>query len=75
LNATYQRYAETVRFHIDPCLPREPRAKGKVERDIRSLRGVIDPTRQPWDSLEELQAASDECVARSVRRRRWPIFQ
>mgnify|MGYP001825334142 FL=1 len=72
LNATYQRYAEMMRFHIDPCLPREPRAKGKVERDIRTTRGVIDPTRQPWDSLEELQAASDECVARSVRRRRCP---
>lgn len=72
LNATYRRYAETVRFHIDPCLPREPRAKGKVERDIRTLRGVIDPTRRPWDSLEELQAVSDASVARSVRRRRCP---
>lgn len=72
LNRTYQRYAETVRFHIDPCLPREPRAKGKVERDIRTLRGVIDPNGQPWDSLEELQAASDRQVERSVQRRRCP---
>lgn len=72
LNPTYQRYAETVRFHIDPCLPREPRAKGKVERDIRTLRGVIDPTRQPWDSLEELQVVSDRQLERNVRRRRCP---
>lgn len=72
LNATYRRYAETVRFHIDPCLPREPRAKGKVERDIRTLRGVIDPTRRPWESLAELQAESDRHVERSLRRRRCP---
>lgn len=72
LNTTYQRYAETVRFHIDPCLPREPRAKGKVERNIRSLRDVIDPTRRPWDSLQELQAESDRLVSRSIQRRRCP---
>lgn len=72
LNPTYRRYAETVRFHIDPCLPREPRAKGKVERDIRSVRSVIDPSRRPWDSLEELQAVSDQQLDRHVRRRRCP---
>jgi transposase len=72
INTTYERYAQMLRFHIDPCLPREPRAKGKVERDIRTLREVMDPTAARWDSLEELQAASDEKVARSLRRRRCP---
>jgi transposase len=72
INATYERYAQMMRFHIDPCLPREPRAKGKVERDIRSLREVLDPTRSCWDSLEELQVASDENLTRSLSRRRCP---
>ena len=72
LNEGYRRYALTVRFHVDPCLPREPRAKGKVERGIRTLRGTIDPTSRPWESLEELQAESDRRVAASAQRRRCP---
>lgn len=38
INRHYRAYARGVGFHIDPCLPREPRAKGKVERVIRDLR-------------------------------------
>jgi transposase len=32
LNATYRRYALTLRFHVDPCAPYSPEYKGKVER-------------------------------------------
>lgn len=72
LNECYRRYAQTVRFHIDPCLPREPRAKGKVERSVRTVRGFIDPRRQRWESIEHLQAVTDEAVQHNARQRRCP---
>ena len=59
LNASYSRYAEEVGFHVDPCPPRAPQAKGKVERNIRDGRFHGDPRRRHWDSLEELQEWSD----------------
>lgn len=71
LNDSYRRYATTVRFHVDPCAPYSPEHKGKVERAVRTHRG-IDLARQAWDSVEELQAATDEAVQDSARRRRCP---
>ena len=35
VNRTYRRYARQLQFHVDVCAPRQPQAKGKVER--RSL--------------------------------------
>lgn len=32
INPAYRRYAVLMRFHVDACAPREPQAKGKVER-------------------------------------------
>jgi transposase len=32
INPTYRRYAAELRFHVDACAPRQPQAKGKVER-------------------------------------------
>ena len=72
LNATYQRYATMLRFHIDPCLPRAPEHKGKVERQVRTQRGVADPRGEHWRDLETLQAWTDEAEARSAKRRRCP---
>lgn len=72
LNETYRRYALTVRFHIDPCQPYSPEHKGKVERAVRSHRGAADPTARAWDSLEELQAATDTAIAELATRRRCP---
>ena len=71
LNDSYRRYAMTVRFHVDPCAPYSPEHKGKVERAVRTHRG-IDLARQAWDSVQELQAATDEAVRDSARRRRCP---
>ena len=73
LNECYRRYAETMRFHVDPCLPREPRAKGKVERNVRTIRALIDPASQHWESLEQLQADTDLRVAISNQGRRCPV--
>jgi hypothetical protein len=72
LNATYRRYALTVRFHIDPCAPYSPEHKGKVERAVRTQRWAHDPGQQCWDSLEQLQAHTDAATERSSRRRRCP---
>jgi transposase len=71
LNDSYRRYATTVRFHVDPCMPYSPEHKGKVERAVRTHRG-IDLARQAWDSVQELQAATDDAVRDSAQRRRCP---
>lgn len=72
LNPTYQRYATMLRFHIDPCLPRSPQHKGKVERHVRTQRGIADPRSQHWRSLDELQQWSDAQLMAATRRRRCP---
>jgi len=72
LNETYRRYATMLRFHIDPCLPRSPEHKGKVERHVRTQRGLLDPRGQHWSSLAELQAKSDQALAEAAARRRCP---
>ena len=68
----YRRYAETLRFHIDACAPRSPQAKGKIERRIRDGRLGASPYRQHWNTLAELQAATDAAVARLMARRTCP---
>lgn len=72
VNPVYRRYAETVRFHIDLCPPREPRAKGKVERRIRDRRQGVNPYDRHWRDLSELQAWTDERTLESAHRRRCP---
>ena len=65
VSRAYLRYAEEARFHIDPCPPRSPEAKGKIERGILDLRGWGPGPTSEWSSLEELQAWTD------VRLREW----
>lgn len=72
INASYRRYASVMRFHVDACPPRQPQAKGKVERQVRSQRFSADPSTQCWRDLGELQAWSDEQCERAARRRRCP---
>lgn len=72
LNDSYRRYALGVRFHVDPCLPRAPAHKGKVERLVRTHRASADPTRQAWRDLAELQAWTDAHLLALARRRRCP---
>lgn len=59
LTSAYRRYSLTTRFHVDLCQVRSPEAKGKVERRIRDQRSGVNPYRQHWDSIEELQGATD----------------
>lgn len=72
LNPVYRRYAEAARFHVDACAPRQPQAKGKVERRIGAGRQSFDPRRRAWDSLEELQAERDAALIAEAKRRRCP---
>jgi transposase len=62
LNPSYRRYARTVRFHIDPCAPRSPHHKGKVERGIRTERRWREITEREWSSWSQLQAWTDDTM-------------
>ena len=66
INATYRRYAQVARFHVDACQPRSPEAKGKVERRILDYRAGSSPYGRHWNDLSELQAWSD-----GAREARW----
>ena len=72
IHPVYRRYGEQLRFHIDACAPRSPEAKGKVERRIRDGRLGVSPYRQHWNTLDELQAATDTAVERLIARRTCP---
>jgi transposase len=68
IHPSYRSYAQAVGFHIDACPPRQAQAKGKVEAKVRLSRCLLDPCRRSWDSLEELQAATDERLQRWAER-------
>lgn len=72
LHPSYQAYADTVRFHVDPCRPRCPGDKGKVEREVRDQRGVGDPRRRSWADLAQLQAHTDGRCEQRARQRICP---
>lgn len=55
IDDTYRRYAQSVRFQVDPCLPLEPAAKEKVEKLIHTCRGLEDLQARAWDDVEQLQ--------------------
>jgi len=68
IHPVYRAYSRSVGFHVDACNVRDARAKGKVESKVRLSRLRLDPTRRPSDSLEELQARTDERIERWARK-------
>lgn len=72
VNPAYRRYAALMRFHVDACAPRQPRAKGKVERRVRDHRAAIAPYGKSFADLAELQAWTDGRVAARAAERRCP---
>ena len=72
INDTYQRFAAQLSFHVDACQPKHPEGKGKVERNVRDLRETVDPRREDFDSLEQLQAATDTRLEERSQRLRCP---
>jgi transposase len=72
INAAYRRYATVLRFHVDACAPRQPQAKGKVERRVRDQRQAIDPAGRSFADLAALQAWTDGRLEELARERRCP---
>jgi hypothetical protein len=73
INETYRRFAVQLKFHVDACQPRHPQGKGKVERHVRDLREMVDPRREVFDSLEQLQAMTDARLEERAGRLRCPV--
>jgi hypothetical protein len=72
VNPAYRRYAALMRFHVDACAPRQPRAKGKVERRVRDHRQAATPYGRSFADLAELQAWTDGRIAARAAERRCP---
>ena len=49
-----------------PASRATPQGKGKVERHVRDLRETVDPRREVFDSLEQLQAVTDARLAEAL---------
>jgi transposase len=73
VNETYRSYARAVGFHVDPCLPRSPEDKGKVESRIGKLQQRLDPRGQTFAGLADLQRWSDELLERDSQQRICPV--
>lgn len=72
INENYQAYARTMGFHVDPHEVRQPQQKGKAERRVSAVRGRLNLKRS-FDSLDELQAHTDERLQRDANTRKCPI--
>jgi hypothetical protein len=72
VNGTYRAYAKAVRFHVDPCPPGEPRAKGKAEAKVRLSRLLVGGEQREWEDVAELQGWTDERVERWAKRNLCP---
>ena len=72
INPTYRTFANTLKFHVDACPPRQPQAKGKVERRVRDQRHGIDPYTRCFASGEDLQTWTDEQIEARAHDRRCP---
>ena len=72
INAACRRYATVMRFHVDACAPRQPQAKGKVERRVRDQRQALDPRGQVFADLAALQAWTDRRLEELAGERRCP---
>lgn len=60
LNRSYEIFARTCGFEVDPCRARKGSDKGKAERSVRTFRGAFGPTlRSGAGCLEELQHRLD----------------
>ena len=72
INENYQAYARTMGFHVDPHEVRQPQQKGKTERRVSAVRQRLDLNRR-FDSLEELQAHTDQRLERDAKTRKCPV--
>jgi transposase len=74
LNRSYEIFARSCGFEIDPCRPATGSDKGKAERSVRTFRGSFgDLLRLDWLSPEALQGALDERALELAERLTCPI--
>ncbi|MDB4778271.1 IS21 family transposase [bacterium] len=72
INESYQAYARTMGFHVDPHEVRQPQQKGKAERGVSSVRKMLD-LKARYDSLAAFQAYTDEQLLRDAKHRKCPV--
>jgi transposase len=72
LNEAYGRYARSLGFHIDACLPRCPEDKGKVENKVGVLKRRLRLVGQCFGGLTDLQDWTDQSLAVWDQRRLCP---
>lgn len=68
IHPTYAAYARSVGFHVDACAPYQPQQKGKTEAKVRLCRRLVEPLGARFDSIEDLQAQTDERIERYCER-------
>lgn len=74
ITPAFPTFARTCGFAVDPCRGATGSDKGKVERSVRTTRGVFaDLLCTDWRSLEGLQAALDARAAVVHDRQRCPV--
>lgn len=71
VNESYQAYARTMGFHVDPHEVRQPQQKGKAERRVSAIKRL--DLQQSFASLEQLQEYTDQQLSRDARVRKCPI--
>ncbi|MGC8724563.1 MAG: IS21 family transposase [Acidobacteriota bacterium] len=73
ITEAYGAYAREMGFLVDPCRVRTPRDKGKVEREVRSVRAALDVKGRRFRDLRDLQAWTDRKVVAGMRRAVCPV--
>ncbi len=68
LNDTYQAYADQLGFIIDPTRPRSGQDKGKVERRVQDVVGVIIQRGERFVTLDDLNQATSERVIERAKK-------
>ena len=71
INVSYQGYARTMGFHVDPHEVRQPQQKGKAERRVSVVKQFN--LQQRFESLEHLQRYTDEQLQQATTRQLCPV--
>jgi len=72
LNEIYKNYARGLKFHINPARARTATDKGKVEAKVKLVKRKLSFRNMELESLEELQAFSNEVLVKEMKRLRCP---
>ena len=73
LHTVYGAYARDLKYHVEFCRVRTPRDKGKVERDVRFVRGELQLKNRRFRDLDDLQRYTDTKLKRAMHRLTCPV--